>query len=236
MEPMLLPVGDSALMVRFGDGIDAAANDRVMALDRELQRTGSPVLDTVPSYGSLLVIYDAIHSDFGTVAAHILSCCAKMAVSHQAARVWRVPVIYGGLFGFDLDELAQRHQMTAAAAAERHRRARYRVYMIGFMPGFAYLGGLDPVLATPRRATPRLSIPAGSITIGGEQTAVTSVEAPSGWHVIGRTPVRTFMPDREPACLFAAGDMVEFQQMRPEQWEPLSHAAAAGDPVATIVS
>lgn len=236
MHPMLLPVGDCALTVGFGDGIDASVNAKVMALDRELQRAGPPVLETVPGYRSLLVIYDAVNADFAAVTAHILARYAAPVVPEPPARVWRVPVVYGGEHGFDLNELAERHAMPAAEVVERHERMLYRVYMIGFMPGFAYLGGLDPSISTPRRLMPRPSIPEGSITIGGAQTAVTSVEAPSGWHVIGRTPVRAFLPEREPSCLFNAGDTVMFRAISPAEWGPLSRAAAQGDLVATVVS
>ncbi len=115
------------------------------------------------------------------------------------------------------------------------RGSIYRVYMIGFLPGFVYLGGLDPTLATPRRAQPRARIPAGSIAIGGAQTAIGSIEGPSGWHLLGRTPVRSYDPSRTPAFLFAAGDEIVFEPVDPTGWAALDQAAAAGDPVAEAV-
>lgn len=235
MYPRLLPVGDAAIAVEFGDRIDVSVCDAVLTLDRELRRAGPPVVDTVPSYRSLLVIYDPAIADYATMVCHVEALISAPCPEPHPARVWRIPVVYGGQYGFDLDELAERNNMTAAEVVEQHRQALYLVYMIGFMPGFAYLGGLSPRLATPRRPTPRPSIPEGSVTIGGAQTALTSVEAPSGWHVIGRSPVKAFMPQREPACLLSAGDFVTFRAISPDEWQPLSIAAKRGDPVATIV-
>jgi KipI family sensor histidine kinase inhibitor len=108
--------------------------------------------------------------------------------------------------------------------------------MIGFLPGYAYLGGLDPALATPRRENPRARTPAGTISIGGIQAVVASIEAPSGWHLLGRTPVRNFMPDREPVFLFEAGDRVRFEPTDAARWDELDRAAAAGEPVAEVIA
>lgn len=235
MYPRLLPVGDAAVAVEFGDRIDVRVNDAVLALDRNIRRVGLPVLDTVPSYRSLLVIYDASVADYGTIASHIFSLLNASQHNPATARVWRVPVVYGGQYGMDLLEVSEQHGMSVDEAVQYHQQALYLVYMIGFMPGFAYLGGLPAALATPRRPCPRPSIPEGSVTIGGAQTAVTSVEAPSGWHVIGRSPIKSFMPGREPVCLFDAGDFVTFYPISPHEWQPLSMAAAEGELVATMI-
>jgi KipI family sensor histidine kinase inhibitor len=233
--PRLHPCGDSALTIEFGDDIDVAVNESVMALDAVLGTVGSPILETVPTYRSLLVVYDSNIGDYETVATLVLSFCNVEAAVFPNSRVWRVPVAYGGSYGLDLTELAERHDMTSGEVVRRHSEALYLVYMIGFMPGFAYLGGLDAALATPRRPTPRLAIPEGSITIGGVQTAITSVESPSGWHLVGRSAVRAFMPEREPACLFAAGDFVTFEAVSPEEMPALMRAADRGEPVAKTV-
>ncbi len=143
-----------------------------------------------------------------------------------------MPVVYGGEFGEDLAGFAELHGMGEEQIAELHARAVYRVHMVGFVPGFTYLGGLDPRLATPRRKTPRQRIPAGSISIGGHQTAIGSIEAPSGWHLIGRTPVRCFHPDRDPIFLFRAGDEVCMEPIQADAWDELAALATAGDMVA----
>lgn len=222
--------------MEFGAEIGIDLNNRVMALDAMLRDLGPPVIETVPTYRALLVTYDARRTDFDTIAAQVKDCCASLPGWKPNGRHWVVPVVYGDQVGIDLDYIAKQHGMTAKEVIRRHSSAQYRVYMIGFMPGFTYLGGLDEVLATPRRATPRMAAPPGSVTIGGAQTAITSIEAPCGWHIIGRSPVRAFMPQREPACLFAAGDVVSFEPLAIEEFEALSLAAYTGEPVARRVA
>jgi 5-oxoprolinase (ATP-hydrolysing) subunit B len=129
-----------------------------------------------------------------------------------------VPVVYGGEYGVDLEEVAAARRLPPAEVIERHSRAQYRVCMIGFMPGFAYLGGLDDSLATPRRRHPRADAPKGTISIGGAQTAVQSVVGPSGWHWIGRTPLEVYDPRRHPMCLLEPGDVVRFYAVPREAW------------------
>jgi KipI family sensor histidine kinase inhibitor len=143
-----------------------------------------------------------------------------------------VPVVYGGEFGIDLDDVAARHGLDPAEVVARHAAPEYRVYMIGFAPGYAYLGGLDPALATPRRETPRMRTPAGTIAVGGVQASVASIEAPSGWHLLGRTPVRAFMPGRDPVFLLRPGDRVRFEPVPASAWDALDRRAQAGELVA----
>lgn len=126
--------------------------------------------------------------------------------------------------------------MTATRLIDIHAGSVYRIYMIGFLPGFAYLGGLDPRLATPRRTHPRAKIPSGSIIIGGAQAAVGSIECPSGWHLLGRTPVRSFDSTRDPTFLLSAGDEVVFNPTDASRWDILERAAIAGEPVAEQVA
>ena len=230
--PRVLPCGDAALTVEFGSTIDPALNGRVLALDARVGRGVPGVVETVPTYRSLLVHYDPAATDFDTLGAALVALCDDLAEAPAEGRCWRIPVVYGGAFGIDLDAVADRHGLDPAALIGRHAAPLYRVYMIGFVPGFAYLGGLDAALATPRRETPRARTPAGSISIGGAQAAVASIEAPSGWHLLGRTPVRTFMPGREPAFILAPGDRVAFEPIPAARWEALDRAAAAGELVA----
>jgi len=236
MYPRVLPCGDSGLTVEFGETIDVSLNDQVMVLDAALRDLGSPVVETIPTYRSLFVSYDVMKADYRTVADLVLANCNVRSSVREEKRHWLVPVAYGGEFGIDLTEIAERHDLGVQELIRRHASVVYRVYMIGFMPGFAYLGGLDETLTTPRRATPRLSAPPGSITLGGAQTAITSIAAPCGWHILGRSPVRAFMPDREPACLFAAGDLVTFEPIPAGEWQGLSLAAHKGDPIARQIA
>jgi KipI family sensor histidine kinase inhibitor len=233
--PRILPCGDTALAVEFGQEIDPRLNARVLALDARVGEAVSGIIETVPTYRSLLVHYDPVATNFETLSAILLDLARELSEQPAEGRLWRIPVVYGGPFGIDLEEVAQRHGLTPQEVIERHAAPIYRVYMIGFVPGYAYLGGLDPALATPRRESPRARTPAGTISIGGIQAVVASIEAPSGWHLLGRTPVRTFMPDRDPVFLIAAGDRVTFEPIEATQWERLDRAAAAGEPVAEII-
>ena len=233
--PRILPCGDSALAVEFGSEIEPAINARVLALDARVNQGVPGVVETVPTYRSLLVHYDPLSTDFDAFSAALMALSADLPDTPAEGRLWRIPVVYGGVFGVDLDDVAARHGLDPAELIARHAAPVYRVYMIGFVPGFAYLGGLDPSIATPRRETPRAKTPAGSISIGGVQAAVASIEAPSGWHLLGRTPVRNFMLNRDPVFILGPGDRVTFEAIPAARWDALDRAAGVGDLVAEVV-
>jgi KipI family sensor histidine kinase inhibitor len=233
--PLILPCGDAALTVEFGREIDPAVNARVLALDARMEGLAG-VVETVPTYRSLLVHYDPEAIEFHAFAAALLDLAADLPETAREGRLWRIPVVYGGEFGIDLEETARRHGITPDELVGRHSAPVYRVYMSGFLPGFAYLGGLDPSIATPRRESPRAKTPAGTISIGGVQALVASIEAPSGWHLLGRTPVRNFMLGRDPVFILEPGDRVVFEPLAAERWEALDRAAEAGDLVAESVA
>lgn len=231
--PRILPCGDAALSVEFGDAVDPALNARVLALDAGLAAQPiAGIVETVPTYRALFVQYDPVAIGFAELAARLAQRAARPATGAAVGRLWRIPVVYGGGFGEDLEAVAAHAGLSAEEVVARHTAAEYRVYMIGFTPGFAYLGGLDPALATPRRAEPRLATPTGSVSIGGVQTGIHCVEAPSGWNLLGRTPVRTFHPGREPMFLLEPGDRIRFHAVPAGEWPDLDRAAAAGEPVA----
>ena len=234
-DPRILPCGDAALTVEFGETIDATLNARVLALDARISKGVTGVVETVPTYRSLLIHYDPVATDFDGLRAVLARMATDLPDALPAGRLWRVPVVYGGAFGIDLAETAARHNLSPASLIEKHAAPVYRVYMIGFLPGFAYLGGLDPAIATPRRETPRLKTPPGTISIGGVQALIASIEAPSGWHLLGRTPMRNFMPSREPAFLLRPGDRVTFEPTPAARWDSLNAAAAAGEWVGEVV-
>jgi len=232
--PRILACGDSAINVEFGDTVDAWLNARVLALDAALHAAAPQgVVETVPTYRSLLVHFDPLLVDLPTLIAIISDLGIQLPPKTDRVRRWRVPVVYGAEFGEDIADLSRLHGLTQAELIARHAGAVYRIYMIGFMPGFAYLGGLDPRLATPRRTQPRPWIPAQSISIGGAQTAISTVEGPSGWHLIGRTPVRGFMRGRDPVFLYDAGDEVVFEPVESVKWAALDAMAERGEPVAS---
>src|SRR3954454_14098775 len=209
--PRLLPSGDSAITVEFSRNIDDAANRRVLALDRAM--AGAPVegvTETVPTYRSLLVHYDPVRTSFADLGEKILTL-AKLPVPATAkTRRWRIPVVYGGEHGVDLEDVAKALNTTPDDIVARHVAGDYRVAMIGFTPGWSYLSGLSHSLQMPRRQNPRLLTPAGTISIGGVQTGVQCLAGPSGWHLLGRTPVRTYQLHREPIFLLEPGDGVTF--------------------------
>lgn len=230
--PRFLPAGDRALVVEFGDAIDDATNARVLALAAQLraQHAGSNgVQAVVPTYRSLTVMYNPRYLSCSALRRLVLACLETLDGGVAApVRRWRVPVCYGGLYGEDLAPLAAAHGLTPDAVIALHSAPVYRVYMVGFLPGFAYLGGLDARLHTPRRTVPRAATPAGSVNIGGQQTAVASVAGPSGWHLLGRTPWRSFDLRRADPFLFTAGDEVVFTPIEAGEFARLE--AAFADP------
>jgi KipI family sensor histidine kinase inhibitor len=235
--PRIVPAGEAALVVEFGDSIDEAINGKVLGLDRAIARANiQGVIETVPTYRSLLVHYDPLTLSFAELDATMRALANDARVENGVRRRWRVPVVYGGDFGIDLEDVAKARGISPDEVVRLHTGGDYYVAMLGFMPGFAYLAGLDPKLATPRRHEPRMVTPAGTISIGGVQAGIQCMESPTGWHLLGRTPVRTYHPRREPVFLMEPGDAVTFYAVDASEWAPLDAAAEAGDPVAELVT
>jgi KipI family sensor histidine kinase inhibitor len=212
-------LGESVLLLRFGDALDDATNARVHATSAMLQAARLPgIVDLVPAYATLALHFDPLawtDAEDGD-ALQAIAAAVRMLLDmppemppRSATRV-EISVCYGGAEGPDLDALASRAGFDSGDVVARHAAGDYRVAMIGFAPGFPYLLGLDPALATPRRATPRTRVPAGSVAIGGAQTGIYPSELPGGWHLIGRTPLRLFDPRRDPPSLLMPGDRVRF--------------------------
>ncbi|MBN9583297.1 MAG: 5-oxoprolinase subunit PxpB [Afipia sp.] len=234
--PRILPSGDTALTVEFGRDIDPAVNRQVLNLDRNLTREAIPgVVETVPTYRSLLVHYDPVRIGYRALSDQVLALARLPVPAETAVRRWGVPVVYGGDYGIDLDDVARLHGLTTAEVIAKHTGNDYRVAMIGFTPGFAYLSGLDPAIVTPRRETPRTETPPGTISIGGVQACVQCLAAPSGWHLLGRTPVRTFHPHRDPVFLMEPGDAVRFHAIPASEFAALDRAAERGETVAELI-
>lgn len=222
--PRISPLGDAALTVEFGEVIDPALNRAVLALEQAVVAAEVPgVLETVPSYRALMILYDPAEIGFAPLAARLRGLLGGAHAPSGGRRTrWTVPVAYDPPFALDIEELAQCLELAPARIRALHAGARYNVYMVGFAPGFTYLGGLDPALAVPRRATPRPQVPAGSVMIGGQQAAVVSVPIPTGWYVLGRTPVRAFDPQRADPFLFQPGDTVRFRPVAAAEFERLA--------------
>ena len=232
----ILPCGDSALTVEFGDTVDPDLNARVLALDAALAADPPPGFgEAIPTYRSLYVHYDPVAIRFAELAARLRALALACKSQPEPGRHWRVPVVYGGEFGWDLEAVAEYHHLSPQEVIARHVGAEYRVYMLGFMPGYAYLGGLDPSIATPRRNDPRPETPAGAVMIGGTQAGIQCLAAPSGWHVLGRTPFRNFSPTRVPIFLLSPGDSVRFVEVPAREWHALDSAAERGEFVAELI-
>lgn len=233
--PRIVPCGEAALVVEFGDTIDEAVNAKVLGLDRAIARAKiKGVIEAVPTYRSLLVHYDPLQLGFAELSAHMRALVDAAPAGSGPRRRWRIPVVYGGEYGIDLDDVARARGISADEVIRLHAAGDYYVAMLGFLPGFAYLAGLDPRLATPRRDDPRTVTPAGTISIGGVQAGVQCLAAPSGWHLLGRTPVRTYHPRRDPVFLIEPGDAVTFHAIDQDQWAALDQAAEAGELIAEL--
>jgi KipI family sensor histidine kinase inhibitor len=209
--PRILPVGDRAVTVELGDTIDLALNARVHALDASLERIPLPgIVETVPTYRALLVLYEPKVIPFAVLAARLLERAATAGESPPAGRLLEVPTCYGGEAGPDLPEVARASGLSEAEVVSLHTSTEYTAFMLGFRPGFAYLGLLPEALARPRRATPRVRVAAGSVAIAGRQTGIYPSTSPGGWHLIGRTSLRLFDPTADSPARIAAGDRVRF--------------------------
>lgn len=210
--PRFSPVGESALLVELGDELSLSVNERVHQLDAMIRHAHQAgILACVPGYTSLFVAYDPRRTSFKSVYDLIQNCIDSDAQirEYEPKRI-EIPVIYGGEEGPDLFSVARANVLPAQTVVEKHTAPVYRVGMMGFTPGFAYLLGLDPDLATPRRDTPRTHVPAGSIGIAGGQTGIYPLESPGGWQLIGRTAQILFNPDTAPHFLLSPGDEVRF--------------------------
>jgi KipI family sensor histidine kinase inhibitor len=235
--PRLLPSGDRAIAVEFAKTIDDATNQRVLTLDRALTAAKvEGVTEAVPTYRSLLVHYDPVQIGFDTLGEKLLALAKTPAQQSTKSRRWRVPVAYGGENGIDLDDVARNLNITPDEVVARHSGGDYRVAMIGFTPGWSYLSGLDKSLHMPRRPSPRVFTPAGTISIGGVQAGIQCLAAPSGWHLLGRTAVRTFRLHRDPVFLTEPGDRVTFYPVDAKTFAEQERASEAGDIIADLVA
>jgi inhibitor of KinA len=208
--PKLGAMGDAAILVELGDGLDAALNARVHALARRVA-TLRGVTAVVPGYATLLVEYDPAQGEYDALCHEMQNALqARDAAVMHNPRVMEIPVKYGGEYGPDLEFVARHNGITPEEVVNVHARTTYQVFMLGFAPGFPYLGIVEAKIAAPRLETPRKRVPAGSVGIAGRQTGIYPRESPGGWRLIGRTDVPLFDPTREPPTLLRAGDHVRF--------------------------
>lgn len=232
----LYPLGDSALVVQLGPGIDVETHRRVQIFVKALEeRPFAGMIELVPAFASVTVFYDPVRvlqgdlfrSDAVAEGTPYERVCASVEpllgewtreVEYQP-QVVEIPVCYGGDFGPDLGLVAEHNGLTPDEVVEIHASGEYLVYMIGFAPGFPYLGGMSERIAAPRRSSPRMAIPAGTVGIAGEQTGVYPIETPGGWQLIGRTPLKLFRPDAKTPSLLAAGNLVRFKPISRDEYD-----------------
>jgi KipI family sensor histidine kinase inhibitor len=200
------PLGDTALLAELGTRLDTALNTRAIALAAALKKRRD-VRQAIAGYASVTVHFDPDQTTHDSLAAAIKRLAAKRPPMAEPGRLHRIPVTYDGQ---DLDDVAARLELSRERIVEIHTSAIYRVFLVGFVPGWAYLGPLAEELELPRRQVPRTLVPAGSVAIAGRQTGIYPLPTPGGWHLIGRTNVKLFLPDSDPPCLFRAGDRVKF--------------------------
>jgi inhibitor of KinA len=232
----LVAAGDAQVMVQFAERIDPLVNAIVVATAAAIRAAALPgVRDVVPTYRSVGVHFDPLHTDcdalFARVEREALAACTEDGSSRRAgSRPYggpspvRVPVCYGGEYGPDLPHVAAFAGTSEAEAVQLHASRLYRVYMLGFMPGFAYMGAVDDRIAAPRLSTPRTHVPVGSVGIAGLQTGIYPASTPGGWQIIGRTPLRPFDLMRERPFLFEPGDAVEFYAIDPAEFARIGNA------------
>jgi KipI family sensor histidine kinase inhibitor len=229
-EYRLLHAGDTALVVEFGQGIDRRLNAKVLALARRIEQSVAAgrligIVEIVPTFRSLMVYYDPLVLNHASLAVRIDELVRDLQPAMPAGRVWRLPVCYDSRVAPDLEDVARRTGLTPAEVVERHSAEIYHVYMLGFLPGQAYMGDLPAQLDLPRRATPRLSIPAGSLAIAMNMTCIFPLQSPCGWHLIGRSPVPLWDGDAGKALL-APGDRVMFAPVSLREFDALCGKAA----------
>jgi len=223
MEPILHAVGDSAIQVNFGNDISPTTNQRVSGLAKAIQTNKlAGIIDLTPTFNSLLIHYDPLLLPYAQIREYLISMSENLKEGEAGLyKVHEIPVLYGKEHGPDLDYVAKNSGLTAEQVIDLHSSKEYLIYMLGFMPGFPYLGGLEEILHTPRLAVPRKLIPAGSVGIGGAQTGIYPLDSPGGWQLIGQTPLNVYEQGREKPVLYEAGDYIRFVPITKEQFDEM---------------
>jgi inhibitor of KinA len=220
MDARIVPAGDAAWLVELPERIDPVVNARAIDIASRVTRARLPfVLDVVVGYRSVMVYVDPMADGADTIDGRLRSILGEPAEEtlSSGASV-EVPVCYDSAFGPDLPDVADYARCDVAEVIARHLAVEYRVFVIGFVPGFAYMAPVDPRIAAPRRSSPRVKVPRGSVAIAAGQTGIYPAETPGGWNVIGRTPMRPYAPDRSEPFLFRAGDRVRFKRISESEY------------------
>jgi len=216
-----LLMGDRGLLLEFGDEISHEVNERVRRMALAIQAEAiEGIIETIPTYRSLLVIYHPLTLPLKQLKKRLQKIEKNLqGIPLPEPKLTRIPAVYGGVYGPDLEFVGEYHKISPDEVIRLHTSKPYFIYMIGFMPGYPYMGELPDRLVMPRLKTPRLSVPKGSVAIAQKQTGIYSMESPGGWQIIGRTPIELFDPDREPPSLLQMGDLVQFDPISEKEFE-----------------
>jgi KipI family sensor histidine kinase inhibitor len=226
----ILACGDTALTIEFGEAIDRHVSALVLALAYRMDRQAiAGVVELVPTFRSLMVHYDPMLLPQAELIRRLVPLLAGLEVAQEAGRRWRIPACYHESLAPDLNEVANRTELTPSNVVELHSATTFHVYMVGFLPGYPYMGDLPPELILPRREDPRTAVPPGSVAIATTQTAVYTLESPGGWHLIGRTPAPLWDARQARPAILAAGDKVVFEPVSVIDYESMLARAASGE-------
>lgn len=223
MYPRILPAGDSAWLIELPERIDADVNGRAIQIARAIERDALPVTDVVVGYRSVMAFVDPLDPRGADIESRLQTIAAAPATGADAGGgIVEVPVCYGGSYGPDLGDVAAFGGCTRDEVIALHLGREYRVFVVGFVPGFAYMASVDARIAAPRRSSPRLRVPAGSVAVAAGQTGIYPAETPGGWSLIGRCPIRPYDPARAEPFLFHPGDRVRFRRISEEEYRAAS--------------
>lgn len=227
----ILTAGDSALLIEFGKDINPETNRKITALVQLMREQHiEGIVDVIPAFCSLLINYDPrvlSYEELKERMEHLLKMETKTEATRK--RIFEIPVCYGGEYGPDIENIAEHAGLSVEEVIKIHSSKDYLIYMLGFLPGFTYLGGLDERIHTPRLASPRLKIRAGSVGIGGSQTGIYPLDSPGGWQLMGMTPVRTYDPERQTPILVEAGDYIRFIPIDEEEFLCIQELVEKGE-------
>ena len=215
--------GDTGLLVELGEGVDPAVNAKVWAMVAALSDPmPNGILQIVPTYRSLLLVYDPGKTHPEQVRGVVETVESKLeTLDSTPEKIVEIPVCYGGKLGPDIEHVAETNNLTVDEVIQIHSDKDYLIYMVAFTPGFPFLGGLDPRLSTPRLTSPRTRVPEGSVALANNQTGIYPIASPGGWQLIGRSPLRLFRPEKAKPFLYQAGDRIRFCPINQDEYEQL---------------